>query len=53
VSELWDKVTTENLTEIGDLEGYRNEFFHLFGFNYTKVDYMKEAEEVVEIPSLQ
>ncbi len=53
VSELWGKVTTENLMSIGDLQGYRNEFFHLFGFNYDEIDYTKETEEVVEIPGLQ
>lgn len=53
ITELWEEVTTENLISIGDLEGYRNEFFHLFGFNYDEVDYTKETEEVVEIPGLQ
>ncbi|WP_107038715.1 enoyl-ACP reductase FabV [Brumimicrobium mesophilum] len=53
VSELWQKVTTENVMEISDLEGYRNEFFHLFGFNFDEIDYTKDTEEVVEIPGLQ
>jgi enoyl-[acyl-carrier protein] reductase/trans-2-enoyl-CoA reductase (NAD+) len=53
IAELWEEVTTENLPAIGDLEGYRNEFFHLFGFNYDEVDYTLEAEEIVEIPGLQ
>ncbi|RYM32806.1 trans-2-enoyl-CoA reductase family protein [Brumimicrobium glaciale] len=53
VAELWEKVTTENLMSIGDLQGYRNEFFHLFGFNYDEIDYTKETEEVVDIAGLQ
>ena len=53
VAELWEKVDTDNLMSISDLEGYRNEFFNLFGFNYDEVDYTKETEEVVEIPGLQ
>jgi enoyl-[acyl-carrier protein] reductase/trans-2-enoyl-CoA reductase (NAD+) len=53
VAELWGKVTTENLMSIGDLQGYRNEFFHLFGFNYNEIDYTKETEEVVDIAGLQ
>src|SRR5690554_624454 len=53
VSELWGQVSTETLPLIGDLEGYRNEFFHLFGFNYDEIDYIAETEEMVNIPGLQ
>lgn len=52
VAELWKQATTENLLEIGDLEGYRGEFFNLFGFNFDEVDYDKDANEMVEIPGL-
>jgi enoyl-[acyl-carrier protein] reductase/trans-2-enoyl-CoA reductase (NAD+) len=52
VAELWKQATTENLLEIGDLEGYRDEFFNLFGFNFDEVDYDKDANEMVEIPGL-
>ncbi len=37
VAELWEKATTENLAEIGDLEGYRKDFYNLFGFDYQGV----------------
>lgn len=53
VSELWEIVNTENVSEISDLKGYRDEFFKLFGFNFDEVDYSKETEEIVEIPGLQ
>ncbi|PWH86613.1 enoyl-ACP reductase FabV [Brumimicrobium oceani] len=53
VAELWEKVDTENVMSLSDLEGYRNEFFHLFGFNFEEVDYSKETEEVVKIAGLQ
>jgi len=39
ISRLWKKATTENLSEIGDLEGYSQEFFKLFGFKVDGVDY--------------
>lgn len=52
VTELWDKVTTENLSEIGDLEGYRKDFYNLFGFRYDEIDYSIEVEEVLSIPGL-
>lgn len=53
VDVLWKNVTTETLPEVGDLEGYRNEFFNLFGFNFDGIDYDQEVEEVVAIPGLQ
>ncbi|MCX7548627.1 trans-2-enoyl-CoA reductase family protein [Xanthomarina sp. F1114] len=53
VSELWEQATTETLPTIGDLEGYKTEFFNLFGFNYDEVDYDIDADEMVNIPGLQ
>ncbi len=53
IAELWQKATTENLSEIGDLEGYSNEFFNLFGFKVDGVDYNADVNEVVKIPSEQ
>ena len=52
VAKLWDQATTESLPEIGDLAGYSNEFFNLFGFNFDEVDYEQDANEMVEIPGL-
>ncbi len=53
ISELWKKATTENLSEIGDLEGYSKEFFKLFGFKVDGVDYDVDVNELVTIPSIQ
>jgi len=53
VAQLWTKATTENLAEIGDLEGYRKDFYHLFGFDVEGVDYKAEANEMVEVESLK
>lgn len=53
VSQLWEQATTETLSSIGDLEGYKTEFFNLFGFNYDEIDYEKDTNEMVDIPGLQ
>lgn len=53
IAELWKKATTENLAEIGDLEGYSNEFFKLFGFKVDGIDYDLDVNELVKIPSIQ
>lgn len=52
VAAMWSQITTENLPEIGDLEGYKNDFFSLFGFHVEGIDYQLESEEVVEVPGL-
>lgn len=53
VSELWEKADTENLAELGDLEGYRKDFYNLFGFEIPGVDYAAETNEVVGIESIK
>jgi enoyl-[acyl-carrier protein] reductase/trans-2-enoyl-CoA reductase (NAD+) len=52
VAELWKGATTENLTAIGDLAGYKSDFLNLFGFGFDGVDYAAEANEMVDIPGL-
>jgi enoyl-[acyl-carrier protein] reductase / trans-2-enoyl-CoA reductase (NAD+) len=44
VAEIWPKVTTENLAELTDIAGYRDEFLKLFGFGQPSIDYDAEAE---------
>ena len=52
VADLWNAVSTENIMEISDLQGYRDEFHHLFGFKYPQVDYEADVEINVSIPSI-
>jgi enoyl-[acyl-carrier protein] reductase/trans-2-enoyl-CoA reductase (NAD+) len=44
ISEIWPKVTTENLDQLTDIAGYRTEFLKLFGFGLAGVDYDAEVE---------
>lgn len=53
VASLWVEATSDNLNEIGDLEGYRKDFYNLFGFDVSKVDYKADTNEVVAISSIQ
>lgn len=53
VAVLWDKVTSENIEEISDIKGYRNDFFQLFGFNIDDIDYDAETNELVQVPSIK
>ncbi|WP_341501281.1 enoyl-ACP reductase FabV [Gallaecimonas sp. GXIMD4217] len=42
--ELWDKVTTENLSELTDYQGYKEEFLKLFGFGLDDVNYDADVD---------
>jgi len=52
VETLWKEATTDTLASIGDLEGYRTDFYNLFGFKVDKVNYSEDINELVEIPGL-
>jgi len=52
VETLWKEATTDTLASIGDLEGYRTDFYNLFGFKVDKVNYTEDVNELVEIPGL-
>jgi enoyl-[acyl-carrier protein] reductase/trans-2-enoyl-CoA reductase (NAD+) len=52
VAKLWKVATTENLSEIGDLAGYKKDFDSLFGFGFEGVDYQADTSEMVFIPSI-
>lgn len=39
VNELWKQVSPENLSTIGDVEGYKADFLKLFGFGWPNIDY--------------
>lgn len=44
VMEIWDKVTEENIRQVADVEGYWEDFYHMFGFKYDNIDYTKDVE---------
>lgn len=52
VAVFWQQATTENLPELGDLSGYKQDFLNLFGFGFEGVDYKADADEMVGIPSI-
>ncbi|SFW27344.1 enoyl-ACP reductase FabV [Chitinophaga sancti] len=49
VAELWKGVSTETISQIGDLKGYKDDFLNLFGFSVPGIDYTKEVDEMAII----
>ena len=52
VTLLWEKVNTLTLEDCCDVEGYWDDFFRRFGFRYSTVDYSKDVNPQVDIPSI-
>lgn len=52
VEALWPQVTDENLFEISDYQGYKDEFLRLFGFGFETVDYEADTSPLVKLELL-
>jgi enoyl-[acyl-carrier protein] reductase/trans-2-enoyl-CoA reductase (NAD+) len=52
VGKRWEEVSTENLSELSDYEGYQAGFLKLFGFGLEGVDYSAESDIAVGVPSI-
>jgi len=48
VKAVWPDVKTENLFELTDYQGYKDEFLKLFGFGVTGIDYEAEVDTLVD-----
>lgn len=52
VAGLWKQVSKDNIGEIGDIDGYWQEFYEIFGFRIDGVDYEADVDIQGGIPSL-
>lgn len=53
VADIWDKLCTDNVYELTDLQGFHREFFQLFGFETEGVDYEADVDTVVEVVNVK
>lgn len=44
VLDAWHKINTENLKELADIDGYWEDFYHMFGFHFDTIDYSLDIE---------
>lgn len=49
VASRWQQVATDNLEQVSDIEGYRKDFFKLFGFGLDGVDYDADVDPNVQL----
>jgi enoyl-[acyl-carrier protein] reductase/trans-2-enoyl-CoA reductase (NAD+) len=53
VDTAWHKIDNDNIRELADIDGYRRDFYRLFGFGFESVDYTKDIAVDVKIPSIE
>lgn len=49
VSEIWEQVTSENVLDFTDLDGYWADFYELFGFGIDGVDYDRDVDLLTDL----
>ncbi len=52
VEQAWADVTSENVYDVTDFKGYKDEFLRLFGFCMSNVDYDADVDAEVAIENL-
>lgn len=52
VIDNWQKVTTDNLRDLADFDGYQKSFLKLFGFGLDGVDYNADTDTAMAVPSI-
>lgn len=50
VAKAWTTVSNENLSAVADIDGYWDDFYKMFGFRHSEVDYGKDVDPDVSIP---
>lgn len=48
IKAIWPNITTENLFELSDYRGYKDEFLKLFGFGIDGIDYQADVDALVD-----
>jgi enoyl-[acyl-carrier protein] reductase / trans-2-enoyl-CoA reductase (NAD+) len=52
IEEIWQTIDSDNIEALTDIQGYRDEFYRLFGFGLDDIDYKKEVDVDLKIRSI-
>jgi len=47
VKRRWNDISNENLRQLSDFDGYKNDFLNLFGFGFQSIDYEADVDTVL------
>ena len=53
VLDVWKTISNDNIKELTDINGYWEEFYKMFGFNFPNIDYDKNVNINVNVPSIK
>lgn len=51
VMSRWEQINSDNIASLASIDGYKDDFLHLFGFGFDGVDYDADVDPNVEWPS--
>jgi len=49
IRELWPLINSENIEQLTDIAGYRQDFYKLFGFGWNEIDYLADVNPEIAI----
>jgi len=52
IAKIWPEIRNENIDQYCDIDGYWEDFYQMFGFRLPSVDYTKDIDPAVNIPSI-
>jgi enoyl-[acyl-carrier protein] reductase/trans-2-enoyl-CoA reductase (NAD+) len=52
VTAVWNSINNDNIQTVADIDGYWDDFFQMFGFRIDGIDYQKDTDPNVSIPSI-
>lgn len=53
VAGIWETISTQTVQEAADIDGYWEDFYQMFGFSVSGVDYSAQVDPVVPVPSIE
>ena len=52
VKQAWDRIDSDNLQQLADVDGYWEDFYHMFGFGIDGVGYDADVQVDKAVPSI-
>jgi len=53
IRKIWSTIKDQDLNNVADMVGFRNDFLNLFGFGFEAVDYEADVDIELPIPSIE
>lgn len=52
VSKIWQEINNDNVKNVADIDGYWEDFYQMFGFQFNEINYDEDVDIEVKIDSL-